>query len=107
MRPRSAPPRRARRDNGTTPLFLELTQINSQRLRHLEEIDQLRVRQLGERLAVNVWRIVLMWINLKVARQLLLLLLARESRLWDDALARSERQRVAEEQGGIRQGLAC
>src|SRR5271169_5882996 len=85
MRPRNAPLRRARRDNGTTPLFLEFTQINSQRLCHLEQIDQLRVRQLGERLAVNVWRIVLMRVNLKVARQLLLLLLARQPRLRDDA----------------------
>ena len=47
-----------------------------------------------------------MRINLKVARKLLLLHLARQPRLWDDALARLERQGIAEEQGGIRQGLA-
>ena len=61
------------------------------------EIDQLRVWQLGERLAVNVRRIVLMRIDLEIARQLLLLLLARQPRLWDDAHARSDRQRVAEQ----------
>src|SRR5271169_574508 len=47
-----------------------------------------------------------MRIDFEVARQLLLLLLAREPRLWDDALACSDRQRVAEEQGWRRQGLA-
>ena len=105
-RPRRAPPRPARRDIGTTPLFDEFTQIDSHRLRYIEEIDLLRVIELRERLAVHIRRIVLMRINLKVARQLLLLLLARQPGLWDDALARRDRQRVAEEDGGIRQGLA-
>src|SRR5208283_393790 len=83
---------------GTTSLFLdEFSQINIHHLRHLDEIDQLRVRELGERLAVNVRRIVLVRINLEVARQLLLLLLARQPRLRNDAHARSDRQRIAEE----------
>src|SRR2546421_6314565 len=95
-RPRRAPPRRARWDIGTTPLFYEFTQIDSRRLRYIEEIDLLRVRKLREWLAVHVRRIVLMRINLEIARQ---------PGLWDDALARRDRQRVAEEDGGIRQGL--
>src|SRR5271165_6323342 len=60
MRP-ECPAAWARRDSGTTPLccfrltwiyalgnvFQEFTQINSHRLRHLKQINQLRVRQLG------------------------------------------------------------
>ena len=66
----------------------------------------MRVGELGERLAVDIRRVVLLRVDLEVARQLLLLLLARQFGLRDDALSGSHRQRVAEQDGGFRQGLA-
>ena len=101
-----APRRDARRDTGPTPLFLEFTQINFHHLRQLDEIDLLRVLELSELFTLNVRRIVLLRINLKVARQLLLLFLARHPGLRDDANARSERQRIAEQESGVRKWLA-
>src|SRR5208282_6666966 len=82
-RPRSVP---SLRDSWTTLLcwFLVFAQVDSHYLRHREEIDLLRVREFCERLAVHVRRIVLLRINLEVARPLLLLLFTRESWLWDD-----------------------
>src|SRR5271165_87625 len=62
---------------GLGNIFHHLTQINSHRLRHLKQIDQLRVRKFGERLAVKLRRIVLLRINFEVTCKLLLLLLAR------------------------------
>src|SRR5208282_5303965 len=58
------------RRGSTAPLFLELTQIESHHSGHFDEIDLLRSRELGERLPINVRRIVLLRINLEVARQL-------------------------------------
>src|SRR5579863_6094101 len=87
-------------------LFYELSEIDVHHLRHLAEIDQLRVWQLGERLTINVGWIVFMRINFEIACQLLLLLLTRQPGLRHDAHTRSNRQRVAEQEGGFRQRLA-
>src|SRR5208282_6050865 len=102
--PSTLPPRSAAKRSG--PLFLEFTQINIHHLRQLDEIDLLRVGELGELFAPDVRRIVLPRINLKVARPLLLLLFAWHLGLRDDANARSEWQRIAEQESGVRKGLA-
>src|SRR5271168_5657463 len=73
---------------GTAPLFLELTQVDSHHLGQCDQIDLLRVCELGDRVTINLRRIVLMRINLEVTCELFLLLLARQPRLWNDAHAR-------------------
>src|SRR5271169_6282252 len=80
------------------PLFLdEFAQINSHHCRQGDEINFFGIRQLGDRLAINVGRIILLRINLQVACELLLLVFARNLWLRDNALARRNWQRVAEE----------
>src|SRR5208337_1329768 len=89
------------------PLFLhELAQVNSHHLRQGDEIHFLGIRQLGDRLAVNVGRIILVRINFKVARELFLLVFAWNLWLRDNPLARRNWQRVAEKKGGTRHGRA-
>ena len=89
--------RDGRRTLGPHRYFYEFAQINSITFAISRRSTSSGFGELGERLAINVGRIVLLRINLEVARQLLLLLLARQPGLGDDALARGDRQRVAEQ----------
>ncbi len=90
---------------GDRPLAEKLGDVDAQHRRHFEQIDFLGIGELSEWLPVDVGRVVLPRVDLKVPRELFLLFFARKPRLRDDPLAGVDGQGVAEEDGGVREGL--
>src|SRR5208283_2590485 len=77
-------------------LLEKCADIDAHHLRHLQEIDLLRIGQFGEWFSIHVGRVVLVRIDLEITCQLLLLLLAGQLGLWNDPLTRVEWQGITE-----------